>query len=141
MRAAILTIRDVWQAGYQRLISEALADGRVQIRPDDKERRSEPRFCLEGRNVLAPDLGPVTDVDVSATGVALTSGVPAPVGSRLTVSLANAFCTETTVVDCQPASAARDPESGYLVRGRFIDEAHGLQFVTLALELERVERD
>lgn len=146
MREEILTIRDVWLAGYRQRLAEERAAGRLEMLPEGDERRRFPRVRVTGGNVAAEELGPVEVLNLSASGLAMASPVPFAVDQPLTVSLANVFSTETRVVRCEPLAApAGDKPAGapqlYVVRGQFADADHGLQFVTLALELDRLERE
>lgn len=141
MRDEIKNIRDVWNEGYERLLHEARTSGAVDMLASDDERRRHPRFRVVTHDVVAMERGAVQVEDMSLSGLAFRCGSDLQSGEELTVSLANVFSTETEVLACErlpkdgPGGAPR-----FRVRCRFKDEEHGLQFLTLTLELERVER-
>jgi PilZ domain len=140
VRDEIRNIRDVWQAGYQRLLDEARGGGRVQVLPSNDERRRCPRFPVRSEDIASPQEAPLAVEDMSITGVAFRSRERYAPQRPLTLSLANVFSTVTDVVACEPLGDPLDGAPRYRVRCRFHDEEHGLQFLTLTLELEHIER-
>jgi PilZ domain len=140
VRDEIRNIRDVWQAGYQRLLEEARGGGRVRVLASDDERRAHPRFPVRSEDIASPSEGRLAVEDMSVTGLSFHSREPYGAEQPLTVSLANVFSTETDVVACERLETPPDAAPRYRVRCRFRDEEHGLQFLTLTLELERLEQ-
>lgn len=140
VRDEIHNIRDVWQEGYERLLKDARKSGTVHQRDAVHERRVHPRFPVASRDVSAAEERGVRLQDMSISGLAFESANAHYPARSLTVSLANVFSTETEVLACE-ALPSRNPDGPvrYRVRCRFLDEEHGLQFLTLTLELERVE--
>jgi hypothetical protein len=141
MRNEIRNIRDVWLEGYRRLLKQAQAEGRIVPNADPHERRRHPRFLVQTADVSTPREHPLAVCDLSWCGVAFDSDQEYFPQRPLTLELAGVFSTEAEVLACD-----RRPEAGanphrYRVRCRFRDEAHGLQFLTLALELHEIERD
>jgi hypothetical protein len=142
VRSEINNIRDVWYEGYQRLLEEAQARASVQILPATDERRRHPRFRVRSRDVGTPREPVVAVQDMSISGVCFEGQADYYPARQLILSLANVFSTESDVVACErlPRVAPEAPVR-FRVRCRFRDEEHGLQFLTLTLELERVERE
>lgn len=139
MRDEIHRIQDVWQAGYERLVEEARAKGLLARREDEPERRRDPRFPVGSGDVSAHGVGPVEVEDMSVSGLAFRSPRSYLAHRALTVSLANVFSTETEVLACDRLPGSEEAAPRYRVRCRFKDGEHGLQFLTLTLELERIE--
>lgn len=140
MRDAILNIRDVWQEGYQRLLDEARERGDVQMRGGLQERREHPRFPVRSGDVTSPEQGPVAVEDMSITGISFFTPVDPATRRELTLSLANVFSTDLDVLACERLPDEADGTPRYRVRCRFRNPDHGLQFLTLTLELDRIER-
>ena len=141
MRAEIKNLRDVWWEGYQRLLVKAEAAGAVGSRSTTHERRQHPRFPIRSEDVSTSAEGVLTVRDMSLSGLAFETGVHYEADRRLLVALAGVFSTETDILACDRLPED-SPEGSprYRVRCRFRDEEHGLQFLTLALELENLEQ-
>ena len=139
VRDAIHSIRDVWQAGYERLLADARAKGLLAGRKGGAERRRDPRFPVASGDVSAAGAGAVELEDMSISGLAFRSARSYLAHRTLTLSLASVFSTETEVLACERLPDGGDSPPRYRVRCRFKDGEHGLQFLTLTLELERVE--
>jgi hypothetical protein len=135
------SIREVWWQGYLRLLGEAVAGGSVSLRPPHQERRQYPRFPLHSQDIATPGTTPVDVYDISVSGVAFRGDRTYFRNRPLTLSLARVFSTETDVLGCELATDIHSREIPvYRVRCRFRDDEQGLQFLMLALELDRIER-
>jgi PilZ domain len=139
MRDDVPDLRAVWLAGYRRELEQARARGCVYELAPVAERRGQPRIRIHSRDVAAPGAGPLEVKDMSVTGLAFRSGRAYAPQRPLTLSLAHVFSAETDVLACERQDDRRDPPR-YRVRCRFRDEAQGLQFLALTLELERLEQ-
>lgn len=139
MREDILNIRDVWQEGYQRLLEEARASGQVQVLDPSQERRGYPRFTVHSSDVATRDGEPVDVRDMSVSGLSFVTANDHVSQRYRTLSLANAFSTEIDIVACDRLQDNGEGAPRYRVRCRFRNLDHGLQFLTLALELNRIE--
>jgi hypothetical protein len=140
VRDEIRNLHELWFEGYQRLLREARARAAVSdlIGPD--ERRGHPRFRIGSQDVTTNHERPLALRDMSITGLAFESARGYFTDRQVTLSLANVFSAETEVLACDPLAPEAHGGPRYRVRCRFRDEEHGLQFLTLALELERIER-
>jgi len=144
VRDEIRNIRDVWFEGYQRLLEEARAGGRVRVLASADERRQHPRFAVGSQDIATARETSVQVEDMSVSGVAFRSPFAYFSERPLTLSLASVFSTQTDVLACEPLDAdPDDPDRAprYRVRCRFRDAEHGLQFLTLTLELEHIEKE
>jgi hypothetical protein len=135
------SIREVWWQGYLRLLGEAVAGGSVALRPPHQERREYPRFQLRSQDIATPGTTPVEVHDISVSGLAFRGDRTYFRSRPLTFSLARVFSAETDVLGCELVANAYSREiPTYRVRCRFRDDEQGLQFLMLALELDRIER-
>ena len=140
MRKEIRNIRDVGYVGYERLLGEARARRTIRMLDAGDERRRHPRFPVHTDVIASPAEGVLAVADMSITGLAFRSDRLYIPEHPLTLSLANVFSAVVDIVACDRISDPALTPPRYRVRCRFCDEEHGLQFLTLTLEVERIER-
>lgn len=83
---------------------------------------------------------PVTTVDVSTTGACFLSEHAFLPGSRISISIADVFSLDATVVACDMEETdAMFLETRYRVHCSFDDESQGMEMLVVAKEHELVE--
>jgi hypothetical protein len=140
-RNELKNVQDVWLDGYRRLLAEAQADGHVHMLAAESEHRRHPRFELSTADVTSQDEIELVIENMSRSGLTFLDSNARAQNSTLSLSLAKVLSAEVRIVACEAVPEATEGLSRYRVRCCFVDEGQGLLFVTLALELLRIERE
>ena len=134
-------MESIWAQSYERRLNRAIATGEVEIIPNGKERRMNPRFKIPGRQIQITDSIQREVINMSISGVSFYSDRNHLIGEVVPLCLDGAFSVQTKVVGCQMVPT--DPtflEFKYRVRCKFVKPDHGLTFLMLALEDSGNER-
>ena len=112
-----------------------IADGKVEVLPDDKERRDEPRFKISEELFSSTDAIQRDIIDMSVSGFAFHSERQYEIGEEVPLTMHEAFEAHAKVVGCE----MEEFDAGFLdfryrVRCQFTSPEHGMIILMLLFE-------
>ena len=128
-------MKDKWSEEYNHLLERAIAEGKVQVLPDEEERRGSPRFRFSEALFRSVDSIQCDIIDISKTGFAFHSERYYQAGKEIPLTMHDAFETQAKVVGCEFF------ETGFAflgvkcrVRCELISPEHGMIILMLLFE-------
>ena len=120
---------------YNDLIQRAASAGELELRPDDQERRRQPRFRIADALVGILVLKDCEIVDVSLSGVAFYSERPYSLDQEIQVTLRDSIGVQARVVGCD-IEEVDSPffDCRYTVRCEFVETDAALCLVDVLLD-------
>lgn len=118
------------EIAYERLLQRGESD--AQTRTQGRERRANPRFAVNKREVIVSTEIHAPALDVSLSGISFHSPLRFELGARITVRLGQAISGAATVVACEAERG--DPVAGpieYRVRCTFEEDTVGMPLVVV----------
>ena len=126
---------DKWSEEYDQLLNRAISEGKVQVLPDEEERRGSPRFKLSEDLFRSADSIQRDIIDMSKTGFAFHSERNYEIGEEVPLTMHNAFEARAKVVGCEMVEVdSAFLEFKYRVRCQFISPEHGMIILMLLFE-------
>ena len=128
-------MKDKWSEEYDHLLERAIAEGKVQVLPDEEERRGNPRFKISEESFRSMDSIQRDIIDMSITGFAFYSERNYQIGEEVPLTMHDAFEARANVVGCEMV----ETDSTFLevkcrVRCEFISPEHGMIILLLLFE-------
>ena len=124
-----------WSGEYDQVLARAITEGKVQILPDEEERRGSPRFRLAEELIRSGYSIQRDLIDVSNTGFAFHSERAYEIGEPAPLTMHNVFEALATVVGCETVESGSDTlDSRYRVRCQFTDPEHGMILIMMLFE-------
>ena len=122
-----------WSEDYDRLLERALAEGKVQLLPDQEEQRKNPRFSLSEDLIRSATFNQRDIIDLSKSGYAFHSDKTYNIGEEAPLNLREAFQAPATVMGCE-MEEVDFLDIKYRVRCKFTNPEHGMIFLLLLFE-------